>query len=493
MIKLSFIKVSFTDIQDNDYSLSASLYQGNEVNYSFFKKLSEFILTTQKGNEPGSKFYSNDKTFRFIRTSNIEEDSFLLNENLCVGILGKAFKRHNLKKEQILLVKDATLGKVAMLDKDYPNFMLCSGIHSLTCNFPYYIFAILQHHRFKENFEKNIPRESTFSHAGEKYLDFDIPLPNDNNQEVICFVENLMRSTFLKEVLIKERISQINKLISEKLNFNGFHTINDQKFPRINEISKSNKLYAGYYSKKSKFIKDLIFSYENGYFFIDKEKIKSGFTPSNNKKTGPYDNDSLKYKWITPTNINELGIISLISSIEFNYKKNNLKNNACLIINRTSKKFDGESGKFVGISTFYDIDIFNEGQHNQGIYRVENYEDIDLIVLVSLLNHPLYREYFGEISLGSKMKEIKIEDLINTPFPNFNHSIKEKIKNLYYSKEKYDFKNLNNENFLEKDKTWCEKAGVFDLYIISQRQKYFINHIVDLIYEGKDIKIDYSF
>lgn len=491
MIKLGFIKVSFKDIQNNDYSLSASLYQGSEVNYSFYKKLSEFIVSTQKGNEPGSKFYTEDKTFRFIRTSNIDENSFLLNEDLCIGIANKVFKEHKLEKEQILMVKDATLGKVAMLDKDYPNYMLCGGIHSLTCDFPYYLFAILQHSCFKENFEKKIPRGSTFRHAGDRYLDFDVPLPNDNNEEVITFVENLMRSAFLKEVLIKEKISQINQLIYCELNFEGFDDINNQKFPRIKEISVKNKLYAGYYSKKTKFIKDLIFSYKKGYFFIDKKNIKSGFTPS--KKIGPVEDNSLKFNWITPTNINELGIVYLPSSIEFDYKKNNLKKNACLIINRTSKKVNGESGKFVGISSFYDIGLFNEGQHNQGIYRVENYDDIDLIVLVSLLNHPLYRELFGEISLGSKMKEIKIEDLINIPFPNFDLSLKKKIKDLYVTREKYDFVNLNNENFLEKDSVWCKKVGVLDLYIYLQRQKTFINHIVNMIYEGEDIKIDYSF
>ncbi len=490
---MSFINITLKDILENDCSLSASMYQRNDFNYSFYKKLSEFILELQKGYEPGSKFYSENKDYKFIRTSNIEDSSFLFKDTFCVGIADKVFKYHNLKKEQILMVKDATLGKVAILDKDYPNYMLCGGIHSLTCEFPYYVFAILQHPLFKINFEKNIPRGSTFSHAGERYLDFDIPLPINNDKEVILFIENLMESAILKEILIKERFYEINKIISNELNFKDFKTVNNQEFPRINEISEKNKLYAGFHSKKSKFIKNLIKSYKGGYFFIEESKIKSGFTPSNNKKVGPLDDNSLKYMWIAPTNINEIGLINIISSIEFDYKKNNLHNNACLLINRTSKKVNGESGKFVGISTFYDYDTFREGQHNQGIYRIEGYDDIDLIMFVVLLNHPIYREFFGEISLGSKMKEIKIDDLISIPFPNFHNSLKEQISQLYYSRKNYNFENLNNRNFLQFDKQWCEEAGLYDLYTVLLKQKIYINSLIEQIYNGENVDIDYNF
>lgn len=491
---MSFIKLSLNDIKNNEFSFSASSYTELDINYSFYKKLYEFVQCVQKGTEPGSKFYSNeDKTYKFIRTSNIEDNSFLFNEKLCIGVLGNVFEEHNLKKWQILLVKDGTLGKVALLDKDYPDCMLCAGIHSLTCDFPYYVFAIIQHPYFKSNFERSVPRGSTISHAGEKYLNFDIPLPIDNDKTVMHFVENLMCSAFFKEILIKEKFNNINDLISHELNFEGFDGLINQEFPKINEILEKNKLYAGYNSKKSKFIRDLIKSYVGGYFFIDEDKLSSGFTPEKNKKRGPVDNRSLMYNWIIPTNINDFGFITDLPSIEFEYRSNNLKNNACLIINRTSKKIDGESGKFVGISTFYDFDIFGEGQHNQGIYRLENYCDTDLIMLTVLLNHPLYRELFGEISLGSKMKEIKIDDLVNIPFPSFDSTFKTKINNLYYSKTEYNAKNLNNENFLEYDKKWCESAGLYDLYLCLEKQKIFLNNIIELIYNGKSVNIDYNF
>lgn len=246
-----FINVSFNDIKRNNNVFSASLYQNDDVEYSFYQKLSYFVNSFQKGTEPGSNFYCNDKTYKFIRTSNIEDNSCLFNEDLCIGLSKKAFKNHNLKKGQILIVKDAGIGKVALLDKYYSYCMLCSGIHALNCDLPYYVFAIMQHPLFKKNFEKNIPKGSIFSHASDNYLDFDIHLPNDNNPEIIKYVGNLMFSIFSKEILIKEKFNQLNNLISEELNFLGFNEIDNQMFPSINEILEDKKLYAGYYSKKT--------------------------------------------------------------------------------------------------------------------------------------------------------------------------------------------------------------------------------------------------
>lgn len=490
---MGFVKVSFKDIGRNNHSFSASLYQEEDTNYSFYQKLSDFVINHQKGKEPGSNFYCNNKKYRFIRTSNIEDNSYLFKEDLCTGISEKAFKNYELKKEQILIVKDASVGKVAMLDKNYTNYMICGGIHALTCKIPYYVFAILQHPHFRKNFEKNIPKGSVFTHASDKYLDFDIPLPINNDKKIIKYVENLMESILSKESLIKDKISEINDLISNELNFKGFDEVEKQTYPQINEIIKSKKLYAGFYSKKTKFIKNCITSYKGGYFYINQKNIKSGFTPSKNKRNGPVDNTLLKYKWITTSNVNELGIINKLSSVDFEYKKNNIKTNTCLIINRTSKKVEGESGKFVAISTFYDYSLYGEGQHNQGMYRLENIEDEDLIMIVNLFNHPIYREYFGEISLGSKMKEVKIEDLINVPLPNFNRNIKNKIKNLYYSKTIYESKNLNNENFLNYDNKWSKKAGIYDLQINLQKEKILLNEVVNKIYKGNEIKISYNF
>ena len=109
------------------------------------------------------------------------------------------------------------------------------------------------------------------------------------------------------------------------------------------------------------------------------------------------------------------------------------------------------------------------------------------------MNHPIYREYFGEISIGSKMKEIKKYNLIEIPFPKFNIEIKQKIKNMYYNKQGWDFLNSKTDSFEEYDKIWSEKAGIFDLYIMLNKQKNVLDNCVEQLYENKNIEINYMF
>lgn len=486
---MSYSEVFYEDFLKKNHYLSAELLEEKNKEYSCFSKLADFVELSQKGIEPGSASYTEDKRFKFIRTSDISKDSLLINEKSCIGIKKKFFENHNLKKGQILIVKDAGLGKVAILNQDYPNFMLCAGIYALSCKHPFYVLAILQHPLFQENFYQNVARGSVFSHAGSSFLDFDIPLPNNKNKDIINYIENLMESIIYKENLINKKISYLNDYISNIIGFKGFENIK-KNFPTFDDIQNIKRLDSGYYTPKARFIIDLIKSYEEGYFFIDKNNLKGGNTPKN--RLEPINNSSLKYKWITPTYINDNGLINEIYSIEFD-SKNNISSDACLIVNRTSKKDDGESGKFVAISFFYNYSFFGEGHHNQGIYRVENYDKVDLLVLIALLNHPLYREYFGEISLGSKMKEVKTYNLLNIPFPKFNAEIKNKIKDLYFNEIEFEFKNWNNDNFLDYDKHWSNNAGIYDLYLVLLKEKNLMNSVIEDIYQGKDIEMSYKF
>lgn len=479
--------IYFDDLKKNKYSFSAKLYKKQKTNYVKSYKLKDFLIEPiKKGTEVGSDTYIYNKKYQFIRTSNILNNSVLLDEKSCIGIPKKFFEKQNLKKKQILIVKDGALGNVAFLDRDYPNFMICSGINSLTCKNPFYIFAILQHKLFKKNFEFNVTSGSTISHAKDMYLEFDIPLPVDNAEDIINLVENIMKSIILKERLIKDKINSLNKFISEILHFNGFDNIKTE-YPTYSDLLSVKRLDSGYYSEKAIYIRDLIKNYENGYFYIPSKNIKGGKTPKIRSEPS-YEN--LKYKWITPTFINKYGMNTNICSIDFK-EKNNINNDTCLIINRTSKKIDGKSGKFVGIASFYNYSFFGKGQHNQGFYRLENYEKIDLIMITTLLNHPIYREYFGEISIGSKMKEIKKYNLTEIPFPKLNSEIKNKIKNLYYKEIKWDY-NKDNGNFEEYDNKWSKNAGIFDLYLILYKEKTFLNKIIEKIYNNENIEIKYT-
>lgn len=99
-----------------------------------------------------------------------------------------------------------------------------------------------------------------------------------------------------------------------------------------------------------------------------------------------------------------------------------------LIVNRTSK---GGSGEYCGISAFYDYEISGPAQHNQGIFRVFDLQKDDLIVLTAIMNTTNYRKHCSNLTMGSKMKKLKLYNILNIPFPKFPDKIRNEIINLY--------------------------------------------------------------
>ncbi|OGD68810.1 hypothetical protein A3E89_00745 [Candidatus Campbellbacteria bacterium RIFCSPHIGHO2_12_FULL_35_10] len=99
-----------------------------------------------------------------------------------------------------------------------------------------------------------------------------------------------------------------------------------------------------------------------------------------------------------------------------------------LLVNRTSR---GGRGEYVGIAMFYDTALYGKAQHNQGVYKVSEYSDTDLLFMTSFMNCKYMREYCSGLSIGSKMKEMKANQFIEIPFPNFPELKKQEIGNIY--------------------------------------------------------------
>ncbi len=134
----------------------------------------------------------------------------------------------------------------------------------------------------------------------------------------------------------------------------------------------------------------------------------------------------LKYFWVTPANITDFGAFR--NEERITCEKNNLNKNAMLLVNRTSR---GGRGEYVGVAMFFDIALYGKAQHNQGIYRVSGYPDTDLLFMSCFMNCNYMRLYCAGLAIGSKMKEIKTNQFLNTPFPNFPAGLRGQIAKVY--------------------------------------------------------------
>lgn len=473
------MQVNYNDIINNGCKLSPNNYLKVNINSTTNYPLRDLVESIDKGVEIGSNNYIDRSEFKFIRTSALSSDkySIVVDNNSVLSINPKSYVDFKLKENDILICKDSNVGEVVKLNYDLPNFMFSSGINRLNIiQNKDYIFGIMKNHKFKEQLISMIPKGATLMHAKDLYLNCVIPFPKTTN--IVEYVSSLVRIISRKEKELELKMAKINNIIEDEILSNQNNNDYKYNYPTISSIININRLDTGNYTKEFCDIDNQLKNYTNGYFYIPKNNVKGGQTP---KKRVIEQNELLKYNWVTPSYINDDGTLNL--DYKINCEKNNVDRNCAFIINRTSK---GGFGEYVGICSFYDYDRYGPAQHNQGIYRVFNMSDKDLIYITCLLNSRLYRKYCANISMGSKMKELKLSNILSIPFPKFDELKKTAIANYYYNRcEKQE--KLNKDNFEQANERWDKKAGVIDLFESIRKSKDYLNSIIDDIYDNKNV------
>ena len=366
------IITTFKSIKGKDCLLSSSLHkQINVANENYFplgSLLSRELNRNDLGKEVGSINYVSGSNFFFTKTKALQAFSFLpiLNSESTESIMPQAFVDHNLKAGDIILSKDSNIGETVILDKDYPNYMLSGALYKLPLNEfdKFYILAFIKHRYFREQLNRLVPKGATLRHAGTKFLDCNIPFPVNNRDAIINHVSNITRKIVEIEIEIKKRDSEINDIIeTELVNNQKSNSVYNFTHATYSQLSIGKRLDTGVYSNTFQRITHLLTNYKGGVFYVDADKLRSGSTPKI-RDISNYSEGSLR--WITPTNCSDWGFIQTHEKIS-TPTKNNLSEDAVLLINRTSR---GGKGEYVGIGTFYDYNTYGDGHHNQGIYRI---------------------------------------------------------------------------------------------------------------------------
>lgn len=484
--------ISFSKIVEKDYTLSSSQYMDFVIPNPNFLYVRDFLTRPLRrkdlGVEVGSLNYIGKSPYYFLRTKALQQHSFLpeITNETAVPIMPKCFVNMNLRKGDLIISKDSNIGEIVILDKDYQNYMLSGALYKLpVSDKKYYLLAFIKHNVFREQLDFMVPKGATIRHAKTLFLDCKIPMPNHNADNTIKFIELLTQAIINKEQLIKNRHENILNLIEQELLSNQKPNKFKFELPTIKEIEEVGRLDTGIYTEQFKKIKFLIQNYKNGYFYIDADKIKSGSTPEvrfiGNIK-------ALKNRWVTPTHCSDYGTLS---EERINLEgSNNINEDCILLINRTSK---GGIGEYVGIAGFYNYKDFGKGHHNQGMYRVFNYQTHELLFMLCFLNCSLMRKYCAGLSVGSKMKELKTEQFLQIPFPNFPENKQKEISQLYHNpNSNYQADTFTLDNFLEQDNAFNEKAGIYELDKTAKQLKEILNKAIDDIANDREVNINFN-
>ena len=489
--------VTFNECIENDFKLSSSLYTKLIMKNTNVKLVSDFLLknlsNSDLGTEIGSLSYIDKSTHYFLRTKGLQKHSFIpvITKESALPMLPTDFVNMNLMKGDLIISKDSNIGEIAILEKDYPNYMLSSAIYKLPVKeeWKYYLFAMIKHAIFREQLDAIVPKGATIRHAKTLFLKCLIPLPNKNLNEVIRYISAITKQIIEKESLIQKRHEDILRLIETELLQNQ----NDVKFrynlPCINEVEQIGRLDTSLYSQ---YFKNQIFKITN-YKYGSKNIFELDFTLSrgqnlqvSNIGDSIYSLEKHKnfYTLILPKFLSRYGTIE---KEEYLGNKNNLRT-----IDKGDIIFGAEGfekGRSIVVLEKQDKIITNI----HGITIQHRYKNISLSVFIKLfLDYLRSKELVDLYAVGGNGGSLaqKYWDII--PFPLFPESKQNEIVKLYTNDNVvFNLTEVSLEDFEKVDSKFNQEAGIYELDKSMKYLKEKLNQTINTIVEDLEVEIKF--
>lgn len=486
---------TYNEIVSKDYSFSATQYKTFCIKNPNTISVSEFLYRNLNRNdlgyEVGSGAYVEKSQYRFIKTKALQPKTYLLdiNKESIQYIVPNAYMEFDLKKGDLLISKDSNVGEIAILDKDYPNTMLCGGIYKLpVIKNKYYLLAFIKSEVFKQQIDFLVPRGSTIKHGKTKFLDCLIPMPNKNIDKTISYIELLMQAIVNKEIEIKNKHEKIINNIQLELENNQQNNIFKYTQPNIDEILKLDRLDSSLYSYDFKQKEFLIKNYKYGFNTLSNMGFFGirGTSLENNYIKNRIDSDTYKrgfYELIIPTNITKFGTVAKSSYIGTPVKLKTISQGDII--------FGGEGyGKGKSFVVIENVENIATNYHGIRIVCSEKINIEQKIFVKCFLSYLRETGMIDKYGVGGNGGHLAPSYFGLIKIPNFKKNKIFEIVNLYHnSVVKYNSIRLNIDNFLEYDDKFNKEAGIYEL---DKSMKYLqekLNNAIDNIADDKEVKI----
>lgn len=484
------------NIQKNSFTFSATQYKTFNIKNNNKLKVKDFLyrdlIRDDLGVEVGRESYIDNSDYYFMKTAALQEDTNLIdiNRESMQPIIPKKFIKMDLKKGDILISKDSNVGEVAILEKDYPNIMLCGGIYKLPIKeHKYYFLAFAKNEIFKQQIDFLVPRGSTIRHGKTKFLECYIPIPNSNKDKIMNYVELLMQAIIDKEIIIREKHKKILEKIEKELENNQLDNEFKYEQPTIKNIIRHQRLDTSLYSEEFERNNFIIKNYKYGYISLTERGYKGirGTSLENNFIKSRIDSDEYIdgfYELIIPTNISEFGYVKKSSYIGTPVKLKTIKKGDII--------FGGEGfGK--GRTFVVCEDVNNIATNYHGIRIVNDNNDIiDSIFIRCFLAYWREKGMIDRIGVGGSGGHCAPSYFHLIVTPKFPEGIKKEIVKLYHNNIKYENNNVNENNFLEIDHKYNLNAGIYELDKNIKTIKKRLNNVIGKIANDEDILIDFN-
>lgn len=487
---------TLNEIKNKNYTLSATQYKSLNIKNKNTKHLFDFLdrklIREDFGYEVGSECYVESSPYVFIKTKALQQEFFLLDENRdsIQNITPHNYHEMSLKEGDLLISKDSNVGEIVILDKDYPNTMVCSGICKLPITkYKYYLLAFIKSDVYRQQIDFLVPRGSTIRHGKTKFLECLIPLPNINSKETIKYVELLMKAIINKE---KEIRNKYNKIISD-IQIELERNQNDKKFkydlPNISEIINIDRMDSSLYSEDFKKKEFLITNYKYGVSSIK----QLGFDISRGQNLQISNIGKSIQTDIFRENYYTLVLPKFLSKFGTVYKKEYLGNPNELKILKKGDIIFGAEGNEKGRSLAIIEEQNSTITNIHGITLNQKQHNLSKGIFIKLfLDYYRMKGMIDAYAVGGNGGSLAIRYWNYLKFPNFPNEKEQQIIKLYHNpNSNYEVNDLNLNDFLKYDNKFNQDAGIYELdksmrYLLNKLDNA-INNIVD------DLKVDIKF
>lgn len=489
--------ISLQDVVKENYTLSSSHFKKLIMPNRNYKPVRDFLSRplnrTDLGVEVGSINYTDESYHYFIRTKALQEHTFLLdiNKESVLPIKPSEFIQMNLKCEDLVISKDSNIGEIAILDKDYPTYMLSGAIYRLPVKneWRYYLLSFIKHPIFREQLDFMVPKGATIRHAKTIFLDCIIPLPNKNDRNVVKYVSVLTKAIIEKEKTIRQRHKDIKRLIEIELLGKQKNNVFRYSFPTFNEITEFNRIDTNIYCKNFKEEIFCIHNYKDGFQNIE----QLGFRLSRGQNLQisnigesiytkkRYNNF---YTLVLPKFLSKFGTIN---EVQYLGNKNTLKT-----LNKGDLIF-GAEGFEKGRSIVVIEEQSNAITNIHGITFKQDVHDLNKAIFVKcFLDYLREKGLIDLFAVGGNGGSLAQKYWNYIPFPNFPQLKQTEITSLYHNPIEYSVDNFTLDNFSELDTQYNKAAGIYELDKSAKILKSILNKTIDDIINDRTVNINFK-
>lgn len=484
--------ISVNDIEEKGYTLSSSQYRNLYIANKNLKTVRQFLSRTLRrtdlGIEVGSQSYIDKSPCRFIKPKAFQSYSFLpeITSESALHILPQAFINHNLKEGDILISKDSNIGETVILDKDYPDCMLSGAIYKLPLDeLKYYLLAFIKHPIFREQLDFMVPKGATIRHAGTRFLDCKIPIPNHNTSETITYVEALTKAIINKEKQIRQRHCDLMTLIDIELSHNQKNTPFKFEYPKYSNLSSGIRLDATYHSETYHKLMFPVINYRHGYCPLTEQGLELKPGPSLELKLLGTRIDSDKpikgfYRLITPKQIHNYGTIKYYEYIGTPKRIQTIRYGDILF---------GESG--TGRSMVYldhDKNTINNA-HAHILRPIEGRCSLNKAITIRcILQYYKEKGIIDCLTVGGAGGHLSPSYFDRVYIPTFDTDTQNQIARFYHTPDiKYDSSKCTLYDFEEYDNRFNMTAGIHELSQSQDRLQKLLTRAIDHIAEDSEV------